>query len=43
MWLLGFAISRVEFMLGVDFDRYERGFFWTKSKLLKTINSGSSK
>ena len=31
MWLLGFAISRVEFMRGVDFDKYERGFFWTKS------------
>ncbi len=31
MWLIGFAISRVEFMLGVDFDKYERGFFWTKS------------
>jgi len=31
MWLIGFAISRVEFVLGVDFDKYERGFFWTKS------------
>jgi len=35
MWLLGFAISRVEFMRGVDFDKYERGLFWTKSSLLK--------
>ena len=34
-WLLGFAMSRVEFMLGVDFDKYERGFFWTKSSPLK--------
>jgi len=35
MWLVGFAISRIEFMLGVDFDKYERGFFWTKSNSLK--------
>jgi len=35
MWLLGFAMSRVEFMLGVDFDKYERGFFWTKSTPLE--------
>jgi len=42
MWLLCYAISRVEFMLGVDFHNYERGFFWTKSSLLKTINSDSS-
>ncbi len=38
MWLLGFAMSRVEFMLGVDFDKYERGFFWTKSSPLKNID-----
>lgn len=37
MWVLCFAISRVEFMLGVDFDRYERGFFWTKSSPLTNI------
>ncbi len=35
MWLVGFAISRVEFMLGVDFNKYERGFFWTKSSSLE--------
>jgi len=35
MWLVGFAISRVEFMLGINFDKYERGFFWTKSNSLK--------
>ena len=35
MWALCYAISRVEFMLGVDFHKYERGFFWTKSKPLK--------
>jgi len=35
MWLVGFAISRAEFMLGVDFHKYERGFFWTKSNPLK--------
>ena len=38
MWLVGFTISRVEFMLGVDFDKYERGFFWTKSSPLKNID-----
>jgi glycosyltransferase involved in cell wall biosynthesis len=35
MWLLGFAISRTEFMLGVNFGKYERGFFWTKSDSLE--------
>ena len=35
MWLVGFTISRVEFMLGVDFDRYNRGFLWTKSGSLE--------
>jgi hypothetical protein len=34
-WLLGYAISKVEFMLGVNFHKYERGFFWTKSNPLK--------
>jgi len=34
-WLLGYAISKVEFMLGVDFHKYECGFFWTKSDPLK--------
>ncbi len=37
-WVLCYAISRVEFMLGVNFDKYERGFFWTKSNPLKTNN-----
>ena len=31
MWLVGFTISRVEFMLKVNFNKYERGYFWTKS------------
>jgi len=35
MWLVGFTISRVEFIIGVDFKEYERGFFWTKSNPLK--------
>ena len=30
-WLMGFAISRVEFILKVNFNKYERGYFWTKS------------
>jgi len=44
MWLLGFAMSRVEFMLGINFDKYERGLFWTKSSPLKIsteIDSGT--
>jgi len=32
MWVLCYAISKVEFMLRVDFHKYERGFFWTKSR-----------
>jgi glycosyltransferase involved in cell wall biosynthesis len=35
MWLVGFAMSRVEFMFGVDFKEYERGFFWTISSSLE--------
>jgi len=34
-WLIGFAISRVEFMLKVNFNRYERGYFWTKSSPIR--------
>ena len=32
MWVLCYAISKVEFILHVDFDSYEHGFFWTKSE-----------
>jgi len=35
MWLIGFAIARIEFVLGIYFDKYERGLFWTKSRSLK--------
>ncbi len=35
MWLIGFAIARIEFVLGIDFDKYDRGLFWTKSRSLK--------
>jgi hypothetical protein len=42
MWLAGFAMSRVEFVLGVDFDKYEHGFFWTKSSPLKTSTESDS-
>ena len=42
MWLLGFAISRTEFILRVNFPKYERGFFWTISNRLKTENRDSS-
>jgi hypothetical protein len=35
MWVLCSGISKFEFKLRIDFDEYERGFFWTKSKPLK--------
>jgi len=35
MWVLCYGISKVEFMLGVDFGEYERGFFRTRSKPLR--------
>ncbi len=35
MWVLCYAISKIEFVLRLDFERYERGFFWTKSRLLR--------
>ncbi len=41
MWLAGFAISRAEFMLGVNFDKYERGLFWTKSDSLEDTTNRS--
>lgn len=31
MWALCYGISKVEFILGIDFKKYERGLFWTKS------------
>jgi len=37
-WLFGFAISRVEVTLRVDFDKYERGLFWTKSSPLRNTD-----
>lgn len=41
MWLLCYGISKVEYMLGVDFVRYDSGFFWTKSSRLKIQPSTS--
>jgi len=35
MWLLCYAISRVEFMLGIGFDKYEHGLYWSESSPLK--------
>ncbi len=35
MWVLCMALARFEFMLRVNFEEYERGFFWTRSKPLK--------
>ena len=35
MWVLCYAISKIEFVLRLGFQRYERGLFWTKSRPLK--------
>ncbi len=35
MWALCYGISKVEFMRGVNFEKYERGFFRTRSKPLR--------
>jgi len=35
MWVLCYAISKIEFVLRLDFETYERGFFWTKSRPIK--------
>jgi len=35
MWALCYGISKVEFRRRVDFERYERGFFWTRSEPLR--------
>ena len=40
MWVLCYAISKVEFMLRVDFEKYEHGFFGTKSEPLKNLGQG---
>jgi glycosyltransferase involved in cell wall biosynthesis len=35
MWCVGYTISKVEFMLQFDFEKYRRGLFWTKSEPLE--------
>ena len=35
MWFLCYGISKAEFKLHLNFNKYERGFFGTKSKKLK--------
>lgn len=35
MWVLCYAIGKIEFVIRLDFQRYERGLFWTKSRILK--------
>lgn len=37
MWVLCYAISRIEFMLRFDFKKYKRGLFWTESKPIINI------
>ena len=39
MWVLCYGISKVEFRRGVDFEKYERGFFWTRSEPLRIQNA----
>jgi len=41
-WVLCYGISRVEFTLGVGFENYERGLFWTKSKPIRTPAKGAT-
>jgi len=35
LWALCYGIGKVEFMVGVNFEKYERGFFGTKSEPLR--------
>ena len=35
IWVLCYAISKIEFVIGHDFEAYGSGFFWTKSRPLK--------
>ena len=35
IWVFCYTISRIEFMLRVDFEKYGHGFFWTKSGPIK--------
>ncbi len=35
IWALCYAISKLEFVLRLHFEAYERGFFWTKSRPLR--------
>ena len=40
MWLLCYGISKIEFTLRVNFEKYERGFFSTRSKPLRIQTVG---
>ena len=40
MWVLCYTISKVEFMLRVDFEKYGQGFFWTESEPLENLGQG---
>ncbi len=40
MWVLCYGIGKVEFMRGVSFGEYERGFFRTRSKPLRIQGMG---
>ena len=41
-WLLCYTIGRVEFMLGVDFDKYERGLYRTVTSALEVLAKSTS-
>jgi len=40
MWVLCYAVSKVEFVLRVDFEKYEQGLFWTESEPLENLGQG---
>ncbi len=41
-WVLCYAISKVEFMLRVDFEKYGQGFYRTKSGSVENLGEASS-
>jgi len=42
MWLLCYSLSKIEYLLQIDFRRYEHGLFWTKSNPLDAAPQGTA-
>jgi len=42
MWVLCYTIGKVEFMLRFDFEKYEHGFYRTKSESLENLGEAPS-